>query len=778
MDQGTFIAWSSNLVENGFKDFYSGWSDYLPGYLYILWLLGKINLIGLFPQVVLYKLPAIIADVATGYLIFRILEKRKLPKLGIIGAIIYVFNPAILANSTLWGQVDSLTALAAVASIYLLDKKIWMSAIVLAIGTLIKPQVAFILPIVIFSIIKQKRKIIDLLLYCFIGLIVFVLAFVPFSNGNIIDFIIDRLTLSANQYPYTSINAFNFWGLFGFWQPDNLIFQFGGYVFVVLLTLFLCFKYAKNKNSSYALAAFVFSVSFMFFTRMHERHLLPLFAPLAIVAAENPIFLIPYLGFSSIYLLNLIYSYYWISNDFTQILPEFLIKLIIVIGLVLVIYVIYLIIKDKKLSWKKLIFNLKNFTKRSKEKNKTQIIFNKFEKIKLSEKQKRVALIAILGFALITRIFKLGSPPAMYFDEVYHAFTAQTMMGADRIKAWEWWNTPPEGFAYEWTHPPLAKLGMVLGMSIFGQNSFGWRIPGVLLGVGSVFLVYLIAKKVFNDEAVGLLSAGVFSLDGLPLVSSRIGMNDSYFLFFTLLSIYFFMKKKDFFSALTYGLALSSKWSALWAAPIIFILWLKRKKKFKLSLLWFLLLPFTIYLLTYLPMFFTGHDLNIWWGMQKQMWWYHTGLDATHAYSSPWWTWPFLIRPVYLFTSDEINGFVSRIYMMGSPFVFWSGIASVVMSAMYAFYEKEKKIGFIIFSYLIFFAPWAASPRIMFFYHYLPSIPFLAIAIGYVLRRNSKLILGYLFIGLLIFIYFYPHWAGLEVPLWLDKSYYWLSSWR
>ncbi|KKR57029.1 MAG: glycosyl transferase family protein [Candidatus Woesebacteria bacterium GW2011_GWC2_40_30] len=121
---------------------------------------------------------------------------------------------------------------------------------------------------------------------------------------------------------------------------------------------------------------------------------------------------------------------------------------------------------------------------------------------------------------------------------------------------------------------------------------------------------------------------------------------------------------------------------------------------------------------------------------------------------------------------------VSRIYAMGNPFVFWFGIASVAVCAVYAYLEKNKKLGLVVFSYLVFFVPWAASPRIMFLYHYLPSIPFLAIATGYVLRRNPKLIFTYFLIVLLMFFYFYPHWTGLKIPLWLDRSYYWIASWR
>jgi predicted membrane-bound dolichyl-phosphate-mannose-protein mannosyltransferase len=765
LDQGTFIAWSNILVHDGFKNFYNSWSDYLPGYLYFLWGLGKINLLGVYPEQILYKIPGILADVITGLFIYKILLKSKGERWGIIGAAVYLFNPAIFANSSLWGQVDSLTSLASILTVFCFSKFYILSSIFLAIGTLIKPQTAFIFPVILFLFIKNKRKFSDLLLYCFIGLTVFTLGFVPFWNhGNLATFIFERLGLSANQYPFTSVNAFNFWGLLGQWRADNLYFQIGGYMLVLSLLIFLFVKLRKVKNPEYYLLSFVFAASFMFFTRMHERHLLPVFAPLVIVAIENPILLIPYIGFSLTYIANLYYSYIWISDNFRQAISDFTVKFLEVANISFVVFIFYVIVRNLKMIWKKISFSP------SKE--------YKLPKINLSGKKAKLILVAILAIALITRIIDLKTPPTMYFDEVYHAFTAKIMMGEDRAKAWEWWNSPPEGFAYEWTHPPLAKLGMVLGMTIFGQNSFGWRIPGVILGVGSIFLVYLLAKTIFKDKVVGLLSAFAFSLDGLFLVMNRIGMNDSYILFFSLLSIYLFIKKKDFGSSIAFGLAIASKWSAIWAIPILGILWLKRKKKFKLSLLWFLLLPFAIYLLSYLPMFLTGHDFSIWWGMQKQMWWYHTGLVATHPYTSMWWSWPLLVRSIYLYTSEEVGGMVSRIYAFGNPVIFWFGLVSVVSSMVYAYIERNKRLAFVVFCYLIFFVPWALSPRIMFLYHYLPSIPFLAIAIGYILRRFPKLVYWVLGIGLLVFIYFYPHWAGLNIPLWLDRSYYWVSSWR
>src|SRR3989344_8394847 len=77
LDQGTFIAWSNILVRDGFPNFYNGWSDYLPGYLYVLWVLGKIKNLLPIPETLLYKLPAIIFDILTGALIYEIVRKIK-----------------------------------------------------------------------------------------------------------------------------------------------------------------------------------------------------------------------------------------------------------------------------------------------------------------------------------------------------------------------------------------------------------------------------------------------------------------------------------------------------------------------------------------------------------------------------------------------------------------------------------------------------------------------------------------------------------------------------
>ncbi len=786
-DMGTWFGWAGRLSSLGFDKFYSttDWTQYTPGYMYWLWLIARLGWVKEFA----IKIPVILSDIGVGLLIWTLVKKVN-PKLAAVSFFLYTVNPVVIFDGSVWGQIDGLlTFFLFLSAYYLIEKKNFpLSVFWWSIAFVVKPQALAVAPVFLLAMLTKKFNFKEIAVGAITGLLTIFLLSLPFFPKDPFLGLPNLIIRMGQYYSYTSVNAFNVWSWVGLWKPDtdkflNLALSTWGAILLgasILIALFVYRKKFNTKANYYLLFAILSLCFFVFPTKVHERYLFPFFAFLLTAGAlSNSINLLSiYVITSLASFLNLYYPYVYYNKNylFSQGLYSFSESSSKLVGF------LFFITYPALLFWEKLPhFNLPKFTK-------TKVLSPKLPKILLSKKGAKLILSGILVFAFATRVFELGSPPNEYFDEVYHAFTAKVIMHGDP-KAWEWWNTPPTGFAYEWTHPPLAKLGMVIGMKVFGENSFGWRIPGALLGVGSVFLVYLLAKILFEDEGVALISAGVFSLDGLTLVMSRIGMNDSYILFFSLLSIYLFIKGNtsgpkghtaqwDFWSAIAFGLALSSKWSAIWAIPILGIIWLWRKKKFTKSILWFFVLPFVIYLLSYFDMFLTGHNLSIWWEMQKQMWWYHTGLKATHPYSSPWWSWPFLIRPIYLYTSEEVGGMVSRIYAMGNPFVFWFGFASVMLSLVYAYFEKNKKLGLVVFSYLIFFVPWALSPRIMFLYHYRPSIPFLAIATGYVLRRNPKLIAYFLVPSALLFIYFYPHWAGLQIPLWLDKSYYWIGSWR
>ena len=768
LDFNTFIAWGHQIDTVGLSNFYkTGWSDYLPGYLYILSFLAKIEKLGLFDNVYLYKLPAIIADLLCGILIYKIVFKStKNKKKALISTSLFIFNPAVFANSTLWGQVDIFTSLTSLGSIYFLNSNIFLSAFLLAFGGLVKPQIAMSLPVII-GLVYKEWSIKKFAFYILLVVTFFIIGFIPFSSStNNVSFILERINTTLGQYKYTSVNAFNFWGLFGFWRPDNegqLSPNVLGSLIMIVTSIAVFLKTANTKKDAYFSLFLLFCVNFLFMTRMHERHLLPIFAPLAIAASSN-ILLIPiYLGFSLTYLANLNYSYLYISKTHSLVWPDNYVNIVIVINLVLLALSVFLYINQK------FKINIRNFKNKSK---------NFSIKDFLTEGQSKKILVAVLFFSFFIRFFNLENPKRYYFDEIYHAFTAKTIAQGDP-GVWDWMTRNPPGLAYEWTHPPLAKEIMAGSIKVLGENNFSARLPGSLTGVGIIFLTYLIALRITKSRDIAVFSSILISLDGLILTMSRIATADTYVVFFILFSYYLYLKDKYFFSSVALGLAAATKWTTLWFVPLLVLTHISQRRKiFDWRIVFFLVFPAVIYLASYAPMFYYGYDLTHFWGMQKQMWWYHTGLKATHPYTSSWWTWPFDYRPVYLYQYVG-KGLMGDIYAFGNPVFFWFGVLSVFLSFFYLLSKKASRdISLLLFGYLVFFVPWAASPRIMFIYHYLPSIPFMAILSGYILKKHPLLISPIIFSAFILFIYFYPHWTGIPVPEQLANSYYWIKSWR
>lgn len=435
-------------------------------------------------------------------------------------------------------------------------------------------------------------------------------------------------------------------------------------------------------------------------------------------------------------------------------------------------------------------------------------------------------IFLILFLAFFTRFWRLGIPDTYHFDEVYHVFTAREMLLGNPA-AWEFWNTPPAGFAYEWTHPPLAKLFMAGGMILFGTNPFGWRFFGALAGVGLIFLVYQLSIKLFKSQFIALTASLLLTFESLLFVQSRIGMNDAYFIFFMLLTLWSLLSGKYLLSGLLFGASLASKWTSVYLVFIFaFLFALKFFKKTKderkllikkaliKGLVFFGIIPLVTYFLSYTPFFFVkdaglaNHidysskivkieqslcrpilsyefcdKLAIVWNVNQQMYWYHTRLKATHGYQSLWYTWPLDLRPVYYYV-ENIGQNIAQIYALGNPAIFWPGILAVVFAVYKLIKRPTFALGLILTAYLAFWLPWALSPRIMFLYHYTPSVIFLAVLMAIVLkdiwiiRYGRVLVFGYLLLVIATFIYFYPHVAAVPVSTTFNNSYFWLRTWR
>jgi len=285
-DLSTFRNWASTAANN-FWQFYQGRnaSDYPPLYIYLLFLIGKLgSLSALSPYfTLLLKLPSIVADIATSFLIYRLAKKYLSVEISILLAAFYTFNPAVLINSTIWGQVDSFFTLIIVGAIVLLtEKKIGFASVLFTAAVLMKPQGIIFLPVLFFELIRRKalKSWINVVLSGLVTAIVIVLPFSLHTNGL---WIFKLFASTLGEYPYASVNAFNFFSLLGanFTKDAGTLFVLSyhswGMMAIVLITAFSWFLFIKGKSRVYASAVALLLIDgvFTFSTRMHERYLFP-----------------------------------------------------------------------------------------------------------------------------------------------------------------------------------------------------------------------------------------------------------------------------------------------------------------------------------------------------------------------------------------------------------------------------------------------------------------------------------------------------------------------
>lgn len=317
-DLSTFQSWASTAAHR-FSQFYSGLntgrgaSDYPPLYIYVLYLIGKLTSISSMSpySVLLLKLPSILADVATGYLIYKLAKKHFAWESSALLSAFYLFNPAILINSTVWGQVDSFFTLIIVAAVILLtEQKIGLAAAFFTAGVLMKPQGIIFLPVLGFELVRQLQQknwktVFKAILAAILTTVILVL---PFSINGGVSWILKLYTGTLGEYPYASVNGFNAYSLLGLnFVKDTgkgflLSYHQWGLIFIVLISAFAWLIYSKGKDTIFAAVAALLLIAgvFIFSTRMHERYLFPSVALglLAFVYLKDKRFLLLTAGFS------------------------------------------------------------------------------------------------------------------------------------------------------------------------------------------------------------------------------------------------------------------------------------------------------------------------------------------------------------------------------------------------------------------------------------------------------------------------------------------------
>ena len=404
-----------------------------------------------------------------------------------------------------------------------------------------------------------------------------------------------------------------------------------------------------------------------------------------------------------------------------------------------------------------------------------------------------------------------------YFDEIYHARTA--------------YENVVNAYPYEISHPPLGKLILSVGIRLFGLTPFGWRCMGTLFGVAMLPAIYLFLKKMFGGTLVPACCTAILASDFMHFVQTRIATIDTYEVLFIILMYGFFWgfwradraKRRSWLpplalSGLCFGLGAATKWTGFYAGAGLAVLWLidridrgvrliregngrdffdETLELIGWSLLFFVLVPAIIYYVSYWPygtakgfsapgMFFSKDYLRIVLDNQKYMFNYHSGVTATHPYSSVWWQWILDIRPILYSLEYFPDGTEQSMAAWLNPLLCWGGLLAMLCMLWLAVSRRDKTALFILVGYLAQLLPWVFVTRVVFEYHYFPSSVFLVLALGHVFRSlelakpkpRRDVAITYAIVSVVVFAAFYPSLAGVRVSRWYDLRFLkWLGTW-
>lgn len=976
-DMSCFEGWSTQIFENGISAFYKseGFHDYPPGYMYILYIIGWLkSLIPLSENLtwLILKLPAIVCDILTGLLIFEIANKNH-PKTthSIFVLSLYLFNPAVILNSSIWGQVDSVYTLFVILLLYMLTgKQLISSYFVFAICIFIKPQAFMFFPLIVFTIVENifmprfnPKAFAKNLLFVICAIAVIVLLSLPFGLLNVVNQYINTL----ESYAYFTVNAFNIWGALGQnWvalTPFAIVLEYILLAAIVIYSAYVFFK--SNSLSKYFFVGAILSfMTFMLSTKMHDRYAFPTMALLIAAYAMNkcPRNFLAY----SLITLSQFFNTAWVLFVYEKDINKYYASPIINVAsfvniAIMIFFVIYtqkyylstpLVQMQKKVQQsqtsKKQISTIKKtvaFEKLKKfdyifivsimliysciafyrlgdikaPQTETNISANTQVIIELEKEEEISSVMMFLGSynlddtrilginycnsakeviadqnnsqgsvfcwnmfdvpeevlgkkvrfislssnnpnltikeaAIINKDGNIITPlnladkeinamfdeqslvpkrstfmNSTYFDEIYHARTAYEFINKLEV--------------YEWTHPPLGKVLMALGIKIFGMTPFGWRFMGTLFGILMIPIIYLFAKRLCKNGLFAAITCIIFTFDFMHFAQTRIATIDVYVTFFIML-MYMFMYRyftMSFYDTplkktllplglcgISMGLGIASKWTGVYAGiglAVLFLITLYRRYKeyvyakdspdsetngikhkhiieifskntlitIGICVIFFVLIPIIIYAASYIPYLKAPSSNGISTIIQNQrdMFVYHsdTVVNSTHPFSSKWYEWIIVKRPIFYYSGTVSEGIKEGISSFGNPAVWWLGVPAFVYMLYNAARKKDKTALFIVIGYLAQLVSWVPVTRTTYIYHYFPSVPFVALMIGYsiyLFYRNATVkkrtvisaSIAYVAVVVALFALFYPVLSGAPCSVnYADTWLKWFDSW-
>ena len=182
----------------------------------------------------------------------------------------------------------------------------------------------------------------------------------------------------------------------------------------------------------------------------------------------------------------------------------------------------------------------------------------------------------------------------------------------------------------------------------------------------------------------------------------------------------------------------------------------------------------------------SGNPVDLMLRNQYFMLTYHQSVHTPHPYQSNWYQWILDARPILYYQDFSVPGMRGIFASFNNPLVSWAGLLAFFAVAVQMVRRKCGKALFIVLATLSQFVPWTAIGRVLFAYHYFPTVLFLCFAIAYLMddmlnrKREGARLAVYGFTGCtgLLYAIFYPELIGISVPNWYATYFLrWFPSW-
>jgi len=331
-DMVHYIEWADAGAQHPLGEMYSRTSpNYPPGYVSVLWLLGKMRIA--FPALtrpdlryLFMKVPAIVADIVTGGLIYLIVGRNLASSTALWAAALYLFNPAVISDSTSWGQTDGLVPVFPLLALAALDRRRWWLVGPLLAAAIATKFQAIVFDVALLAFVLVDFGIVRTLATAVLGCASFLLISVPFllTRGQFARMIDSAYTGTLNFVPSVRLGALNLWDVLDPAVADDdwtVLTVHGiaitpktlGLALFVLASVPVILAGCTRRNAI-ARAYVVGMVGWLFFmfpTQIHERYLLPAVAFFTISAVQGAAATAVLAVVTAIHLYSCFFQYSW-----------------------------------------------------------------------------------------------------------------------------------------------------------------------------------------------------------------------------------------------------------------------------------------------------------------------------------------------------------------------------------------------------------------------------------------------------------------------------------